>query len=160
MILWHVTSAVAVVWLVFRDPAFDYRWLAAGSVLPMLDAVAGGKWIMHTLAFSVVLVTVVMLGTIGRRPLRRRLLGVPIGALLYLVFSGAWNDGDTLWWPALGWQLGDRPIPLVERGLAFTVVLEVTGVVLGVWGWRRAGLGRPDRRERLLRGGQVDFVVD
>ncbi|MDQ3738693.1 MAG: hypothetical protein M3337_05935 [Actinomycetota bacterium] len=155
-----MATSVAAVWLVFRDPGFDYRWLSVGSVLPMLDSVTGGKWIMHTLAFSVVLVTFVMLGTTGRRPVRRRLLGVPIGALMYLVFSGAWNDGDTLWWPAMGWGLGDRPIPLVERGLALTLLLEAVGAVLGVWGWRRARLGDPGRRCRLLHRGQLDFVVD
>ncbi|MBA2388228.1 MAG: hypothetical protein H0V69_14210 [Acidimicrobiia bacterium] len=160
MILWHVSVAVAAVWFVFRDPRFDYRWLAVGSVLPMLDAVTGGKWIMHTLAFSVVLVTAVMLATVGRRPLRRMLLGVPIGALLYLVFSGAWNDGETLWWPAMGWQLGERPIPLVERGWVLTLVLEAVGAFLGIWGWRRARLGDPRHRRRLLQRGQLDFMVD
>lgn len=160
MILWHVSTAVAVVWFVFRDPRFDYRWLAAGSVMPMLESATGGKWIMHTLVFSVVLVMAVMLATVGRRPLRRMLLGVPIGALLYLVFSGAWNDGGTFWWPATGWEIGDRPIPFTERGWALTLALEAVGAVLCALGWRRARLGDADRRRRLVQRGHLDFMVN
>lgn len=160
MILWQVSTAVAAVSFVFRDPRFDYRWLAIGSVLPLLDAVTGGKWLMHTLAFSVVVVIVVMLSTIGRRRVRRTLLGLPIGALLYLVFSGAWNDAETLWWPATGWGLGNRQLPLVERGAPLTVALEAIGAVLVVWGWRLAGLADRDRRRRLLRDGNLDFMVN
>lgn len=81
-------------------------------------------------------------------------------ALLYLVFSGAWNDGETLWWPAMGWQLGERPIPLVERGWALTLVLEAVGAFLVVLGWRQAGLGDPRHRRRLLQRGQLDFMLN
>ena len=48
-------------------PAFDYRLLLVGSVLPLADAVTGGVWVMHSITFSVALVVVVMVATIGRR---------------------------------------------------------------------------------------------
>ncbi len=161
LILWHVATAVAAVAAVFGDPRFDYRLLLVGSVLPMLDAVTGGRWIMHTLMFSVALVVVVMLATIGRREVRRRWLALPIGTLLYLVFSASWNDAATFWWPAGGWSaLGDQDVPFVGRPWAVTAGLEVAGLALVMWGWRRARLDDPRRREELLRKGRFDFVVN
>lgn len=161
LILWHVATAVAAVAAVFGDPRFDYRLLLVGSVLPMLDAVTGGRWIMHTLMFSVALVVVVMLATIGRREVRRRWLALPIGTLLYLVFSASWNDAATFWWPAGGWSaLGDQDVPFVGRPWVVTAGLEVAGLALVMWGWRRARLSEQGRREDLLREGHLDFVVN
>lgn len=161
LICWHVATAVAAVAAVFGDPRFDYRLLVVGSVLPMLDAVTGGTWIMHTLTFSVALVVVVMLATIGRRELRRKLLALPIGTLLYLVFSAAWNDPGAFWWPLGGADtLGDEAVPFAARGWELTAALEVVGLVLLGWGWRRARLGDPGRRRLFVTDGHLDFVVN
>ena len=84
MFFWFVGTAVLTVWYVFRDPRFDYRLLVVGSVLPLGDALfapgdgPGMRW-MHSLAFSVALLVVVMAVTAGRKPHRKRLLGLPIG---------------------------------------------------------------------------------
>ena len=160
MICWQVATAVATVSWVFRDPRFDHRLLIVGTVLPLLDAVTGGTWVMHSLAFSVAVGILVIAGTVGRRPLRRRLLALPIGTMLYLVFSGAWNDADALWWPFNGAELGERSIPLVERGWPLTIVLELAGMAAVAWGVRRAGLTNPARLARFADDGRLDFVVN
>jgi len=67
MFLWFIGTAIVTVRFVFRDPAFDYRLLIVGSVLPLADIVTGGAGVLHTLVFSLVLMVVVMLSTVGRR---------------------------------------------------------------------------------------------
>ena len=90
---WFIGTAVVTVWFVFSDPMFDYRLLIVGSVLPaVVDALFGGARVLHSLTFSVVLLVVLMLATPARSPIRRTLLGLPVGTLLYLVFTGAWLD--------------------------------------------------------------------
>ena len=103
MFFWFVGTAIVTVWFVFRDPRFDYRLLVVGSVLPLVDALFGGARVMHTLVFSLALLVVVMLATVGRRPAAPLWLGLPIGTLLHLVFNGAWVDSDVFWWPFGGW---------------------------------------------------------
>ncbi len=154
MVLWFVGTAIATVRFVFQDPRFDYRLLIVGSVLPLADGVFGGAGVLHTLAFSLFLLLVVMLVTIGRRPARRLLLGLPIGTLLHLVFDGAWTDTDLFWWPLGGTGFGGAALPEVARGW-WAVVLEVIGLGLLVWVWRASGLSEPSRRHRFWRTGQL-----
>ena len=93
MFFWFIGTAVVTVWFVFRDPMFDYRLLIVGSVLPaVVDAFFGGARVLHSLTFSVVLLVVLMLATPARSPIRRTLLGLPVGTLLHLVFTGAWIE--------------------------------------------------------------------
>lgn len=160
MILWFAGMAVAAVWTVFRDPAIDLRLIVAGALLP--DVVDGllavfgvvGPWPAHTLLAGAVLLVGIMLATRGRRSLRRRLLALPIGALLHLVLDGAWADTTVFWWPVLGTEVGDQALPSVERGLA-NLVLELAGLVALAWAWVRFRLGERDRRRQLLRTGRV-----
>ena len=50
MIFWPAGVALGLVWLVFRDPAFDYRMVVVGALLPdLLDAPFGGARLAHTL---------------------------------------------------------------------------------------------------------------
>ena len=154
MILWFAGTAFAAVWSVFKDPAIDYRLVVAGALVPdVVDVWTGGRWVGHTVLFSIVLLTAVMLATRGRRLLRRRLLALPIGTFLHLVFDGAWTDRKTFWWPAFGGSFhGD--LPSVARGGA-NVVLELAGLALLVWAWRRFRLGEPERRASFLRTGRL-----
>jgi hypothetical protein len=88
---------------VFRDPRFDYRLLIVGALLPpVVDVWFGGARVLHSLTASVVLMAVVMAATVGRRPARKALLGLPLGTLLHLVFTGAWGDATVFWWPLSG----------------------------------------------------------
>ncbi len=152
MFLWFVGTAIVAVWFVFRDPRFDYRLLVVGSVLPLLDALFGGARVMHTLVFSLALLLVVMLLTVGRRRARRLWLGLAIGTLLHLVFDGAWTNTDVFWWPFGGWSFENARLPEAARGW-WNVPLELAGLAILVWVWRTARLADPARRRAVVRTG-------
>src|SRR6185436_5964796 len=103
--------------------------------LPLADGLSGGAAALHSIVTTIVVLVVVMLATIGRRPLRKILLGLPIGMFLHLVFDGAWNNTDVFWWPLTGFAFDDDPLPELDRGV-LTVLLEVVGIALCAWVWR------------------------
>ena len=155
MLLWFAGMAFVCVWAVFKDPAIDHRLVIAGALLPdVVDVWTGGRWVAHTVLFSIALLTVVMLGTRGRRLLRRQLLALPIGTFLHLVLDGMWADKQVFWWPIYGSSFGDRPLPSIERGW-FDLPLELLGLVALVWVWRRFRLAEPERRTYFLRSGRL-----
>lgn len=155
MLLWFAGASFLAVWIVFKDPAIDHRLVMAGALLPdMVDAPTGGPWVGHTLLTSVALLTAVMLGTRGRRQLRRQLLALPIGMFLHLVFDGVWDRAEVFWWPLLGSGFGDAALPSIERGW-WNVPLELAGLAVLVWAWRRFRLGEPERRSRFVHTGRL-----
>ncbi len=159
MFLWFIGTAIMTVGVVFRDPHFDYRLLIVGSVLPVADGLFGGARALHSVTVSVGLLAVLMLATSGRRPIRKMLLGLPIGMILHLVFDGAWNNTEVFWWPLFGTSLDDAPLPVVDRGW-LSVPLEAIGVAICVWLWRRNDLGDAARRSGFLHDGQLDSVPE
>jgi membrane-bound metal-dependent hydrolase YbcI (DUF457 family) len=155
MLLWFAGMSFVAVWAVFKDPAIDHRLVIVGALLPdVIDIWTGGRGLAHTMLFSVVLLTVVMLGTRGRRLLRRRLLALPIGTFLHLVLDGMWADKQVFWWPVYGTSFGNRPLPSIERGW-LDLPLEVIGLVALVWAWRRFRLSEPERRRYFLATGRL-----
>jgi len=154
MFLWFIGTAVLAVAYVFRDPAFDYRLLIVGSVLPLADAVTGGAGVLHTLVLSLVLMIVVMLSTVGRRPVRKLFLGLPIGTMLHLVFDGAWATTELFWWALGGWSFEGLQMPEASRGW-LDVLLELAGLVMVVWIWRRSHLSDPVRRRAFVHEGRL-----
>lgn len=159
MFFWFIGTAVVTVWFVFGDPTFDYRLLIVGSVLPgIVDAAFGGARVMHTLTFSVVLLAVLMLATPGRKPIRKMLLGLPVGTLLHLVYTGAWTDTNVFWWPFFGLSFDDAPHPIAERSW-WNIPFETVGVLLCWWVVRTADLRDPGHRERFRRTGQLSLPV-
>lgn len=152
MFFWFIGTAVLAVGFVFRDPRFDYRLLIIGSVLPMLDGLFGGARALHSITVSIALLAVLMIATSGRKPIRKVLLGLPIGMFLHLVFDGAWNNTDVFWWPFTGLSFDDEPFPITDRGL-LSILLEAVGIGLCVWIWRNNGLGASGRRTQFLRDG-------
>jgi hypothetical protein len=156
---WFIGTAVVTVGVVFRDPRFDYRLLIVGSVLPILDGVFGGARALHSVTVSVALLAVLMVATSGRKPIRKALLGLPIGMILHLVFAGAWSDTEVFWWPFFGLSFDDTPLPMVARSW-WSVLLEAVGVAICVWLWRHNGLGDATRRRAFLRDGQLDTVPE
>lgn len=157
MFFWFVGTAVLTVWYVFRDPRFDYRLLVVGALLPQLDALfswgAEMRW-MHSLTFSVALLVVVMIATTGRKPVRRLLLGLPIGTFLHLAFDGAWATTNAFWWPFGGWDFDDARLPEIQRGW-WNLMLELIGIGIVAWIWRRERLADPARRREVLRTGRI-----
>ena len=154
MLLWFVATSVLTIFFVFRDPRFDYRWLIAGALLPdLIDVWFGGARVLHSLVGAVGAMVVVMLVTAGRRPIRRRLISLPIGLLLHLVFDGAFAMTEVFWWPFMG-GFGDAELPIVQRGW-WNLGLEAVGVMLVAWAWRLFGLADPDRRREFVATGRL-----
>lgn len=155
MLLWFVGLSVVLVWLVFQSPALDVRFVAAGALLPWLDGVTGGPFVLHTLAGSVGLLALVMAVTRNRRVLRRRWLGVPIGTFLHLVLDATWTRTELFWWPLGGDGAFDGRLLELDRGVAVLVLLEVAGAVALWWTWRAFGLDDPARRQELRTTGRL-----
>jgi len=89
--------------------------------------------------------------TAGRKPIRRLLLGLPIGMLLHLVWDGAFAATKVFWWPFVG-SWGDNQVPSVERGW-LNVPMELAGAATLWWAWRRFHLAKPERRTQFLQHG-------
>ncbi len=154
MLLWFAILAPILVAEVFRSPMIDYRLVVVGSVAPVGERLLGGANILHTLLGAVVALGLVMAATQGRRLVRRRWLGLPIGLLVHLVLDGTWTSKELMWWPAFG--LGfDEPVPEFARPGAVVVAMELIAVAAGVWAWRRYGLDDSEDRARLVRTGQL-----
>lgn len=154
MLVWYAATAAIAVWAVFDSPALDYRVVMLGAVLPVGEVVLGRPGPLHSLVTASVVLATVMLATRGRRLVRRRWLGIPIGLYSYLVFSGAWADTDAFWWPLTGTDLSSSGATELERG-AVSVLLEIAGIALGAWWYRRVGLDEPANRRRFRRTGQL-----
>lgn len=152
MFLWFLGTALLSVFLVFTDPRFDYRLLLVGSVLPDLIDVPFGqaRW-AHSLTVTVGALVAVMIVTAGRKPIRRLLLGLPIGMLLHLVWDGAFAATKVFWWPVSG-SWGDNQVPSIERGW-LNIPMELVGAAVLWWAWRRFHLVEPARRTQFYRHG-------
>ncbi|HUR24223.1 MAG TPA: hypothetical protein VMZ73_10165 [Acidimicrobiales bacterium] len=156
MVLWFAGLALVIVWQVFRDTAIDYRLVVVGAVLPdLVDVVLGGARVMHTLAASVVLLTLVMVGTRGWSGARRRLLALPIATFLHLVLDGMWSSTEVFWWPLFGVSFGGAGLPSLSRPVALVVLQEIVGVGALAWWWQRFRLQDPERRRAFVRTGRL-----
>jgi hypothetical protein len=91
----------------------------------------------------------------GRRLLRRKVIGLPIGWFCGLALSGAFASQRVFWWPAFGQSFGHvallPPVPVV-------VVEELLGVAATAWIWSRFGLRDAARRRELVRRGRLALV--
>ncbi len=170
MFFWFIAVAVCIVLFVFDSPAFDYRFVAAGAVLPLAEFFLVGSRLLHTLAGSVLLLAAVMAATLGRRLWRRRLLGLPIGTLVFLAAGGVWTHDTLFWWPLLGADgglgaggpffgssgggLGDL-LPEFNRPFWLLAVMELVGIAVLAWLWQRFELDRPEHRQALLKQGRL-----
>jgi membrane-bound metal-dependent hydrolase YbcI (DUF457 family) len=154
MLLWFVGPSVLIVWAVFRSPTADYRLVAAGALLPLLELPFGGARFLHSVVAPTLAMVAVMVVFRGRRIVQRRLLGLPIGMFLHLVLDAAWADQHAFWWPFLGTAWSPDGLPEINRGW-LAVVLEAAGAGACWWAWRRFRLDEPDRRDELLRTGRL-----
>lgn len=154
MFLWFVGPSILIVWSVFRSPAADYRLIAIGALLPLIELPFGEPRLFHSLTGAALLLLAVMVGARGQRLVQRRLLALPIGVLMHLVLDGAWADPTGFWWPFLGTSWSTAELPELGRG-GFNLVLEVVGAAACWWGWRRFRLDEPDRRQLFVQTGRV-----
>jgi hypothetical protein len=154
VLLWFVGPSVLIVWAVFRSPSADYRLVALGSVVPLVELPIGEPRLLHALAGAAAGLAVVMLAARGRRVVQRRWLGVPIGMLLHLVLDGAWANTEAFWWPALGVEWSTDELPELGRG-PLNLVLELIGAAVCWWLYRRFRLYEPVRRSEFVRTGRV-----
>lgn len=155
MFFWFVGLGFLGVVLVFRSPALDYRMVVAGSLVPLVDLLPPMPPILHTLLAPVVALTAVMVVTRRRRLLRRRWLGIPIGMLMHLVLDGTWSATELFWWPVFGTELPDVALPTLGRG-AVGLAMELVGLAVIAWSWKRFGLDDVARRDQFLREGRLD----
>lgn len=154
MLLWFAGLAFVLVAVVFDSPALDYRLVMVGAVLPTIEGVVAGPFVLHTLVGSAGLLAAVAVIWRGRRLAQRRWVGLPIGTFVHLLLDGTWTDTDRFWWPVTGAgfsgsspELGG-PWPLV-------VVMEAVGVLALMGGARRFGLATPAGWARFRATGQL-----
>lgn len=154
MLIWFAVMSIVLTWLVFQSPALDYRMVALGAVLPVLE-VPFGAGPLHSLLAPTLVLGLVMAVTRGRRLVRRQWLGLPIGMYLHLVLDLSWTRSETFWWPFLGVGIEWGHAFELDRG-PWSLVMEVVAIVVGVWAYRRFGLDDAARRSTFLRTGQLD----
>ncbi len=157
MLIWFAAAAVAITFVVFRSPMIDYRLVALGAVIPVIE-LPFGVGPLHALVAPTAVLAFIMALTRARRLVRRQWLGLPIGMYLHLVLDAVFNRPQTFWWPFLGFGFGADRAPEASRGW-WALVLESLGLVLMVWIYRRFGLSDGARRERFWRTGQLDRAV-
>lgn len=155
MLLWFVGPSILIVWAVFRSPSADYRVVAVGSLVPLVELAVGEPRILHSLTGAALVMAVVMLAWRGNRLAQRRWLGVPIGMLLHLVLDGTWTDAQAFWWPFLGASWSQAELSELGRATGFTIVLELIGAAACLWGYRRFRLDEPERRALFISAGRV-----
>jgi hypothetical protein len=159
MLLWYAGVSVFIVFTVFRSVGVDYRLVALGATVPLvLDIPFGRPAFFHTLVFSVLLLTGVMLGTMGRpRLVRRRWLCLPIGTFCALVLSGAWTNTAVLWWPTLGWTF---PPGNLLPPLWVVLIEELIGLAACWWIVGLCDLFVAGPREEFIETGRLHATTD
>ena len=160
MFFWFIATSIWSVWFVFRDPKFDYRLLAIAALMPdlldgLFQAFGMAHGAMHSVVTSITVLFVIMIATAGRRPSRQRLLALPIGMFMHLIFDGAFSATKTFWWPLTGARLRDESLPSIERGI-LNLPLELFGIVSCIIAWRYFALSDKTRRTKFLKTGALN----
>jgi len=146
MFLWFIGAALAMVWFVFRDAYFPFAWVAIGAVLPdVLGLLPGAIAPVHSIVVVVAYLTVAMLFTIGRRPVRKKALALAFGLFMHLVADFVFAETRLFWWPLGGLDVEATRLLTFDRPLGVNLVLEVVGVALLVWFLRRLAVARQVR---------------
>ena len=126
-----------------------------GALLPdVIDGIWGGARAFHSVSASVATLVVVMLATIGRRPIRKCLLAIPIGMFLHLIYDGAFNNTKVFWWPFSGLSFAGDRLPVVDRGM-LNVAFEIAGLLMCLFAWKKFKLSEATRRKNFMKSGTL-----
>jgi hypothetical protein len=139
--------------------------VALGAVLPLpLDLLIGpvtsrfgDSGPFHALSTHVGLLILAMALTVGRRAIRKRLLALVIGGFGHLVLDAAWADAQSFGWPIVGRGSANR-LQVWQRPILLSVLMEVVGIIVAMWLYRRCRLDRTDRRSSFLREGSLELL--
>ena len=126
MLLWFAGMSVAIVWYVFRDPAFDYRLVMVGALAPDLV----GRYVHSVVVAALVFAVVLVLG-------RRRWVALPIGVFLHLLLDGMWTRPGVFWWPLPAGPSSWDGLPSFDRPVWMVAAMELAGAVALAWHMRR-----------------------
>tara|TARA_B110000438_G_scaffold148585_1_gene143100 strand:+ start:68 stop:556 length:489 start_codon:yes stop_codon:yes gene_type:complete len=161
MFFWFCILSVIGTALIFRSPALDYRLIALGSLLPLLESLFGLRLLLHTLTFDVLLLFGIMLLGRGRRLIQRRLLPIPIGLLSHLILDGTWTEAAVFWWPFMELDaLGFFPNSGEFSSWKVSIGLESIGLLFGVWGWKKFAMkSQKNRRALFIEGRLLELRV-
>jgi hypothetical protein len=168
MFFWFITLSIGGVAAVFRDPRLDHRLVAVGALLPLLlDGVVsavrgpfGRTWLAHSLSVHVALLALAMGVSIGRKPLRKKLLAISIGGFAHLVLDGSWVDTAAFGWP-ISWPLGravTEQMQVLQRGVIVNMLLEAIGLGIGVLLYQRCRLHVKSRQADFRKAGRLELL--
>ncbi len=169
MILWHLGTAAAIVYLTLGRRRIDYRFVLAGALLPdLVDGLLGlflfegpaGRWAAHSILAVIVVSVAIIVGLRGER--RLAVFGVGVGWLVHLVADGMWNAPETFFWPAFGGSFSESPAEPYSWDLLANPLdhlstwgAEAVGAALLVWFWIAFELGRDGRFKLFLKDGYL-----
>ena len=146
MLLWFAGLSFIIVATVFACPAIDYRLVVIGSLVPVIEMVLEGPWVLHSLLAPVVVMGFVMIAFQGKRLKQRKWLGIPIGMFLYLFLDRAWTLS--------GFQIDKANAPTREQPVVL-VVMEATGLLAASYGVRKYKIYEKENMKLFLRTGRI-----
>ena len=156
MFLWFCIPSIVGIALIFRSPFLDYRLLALGASLPLLETLAGFQWVLHTLFFGVFVLSSIMFFGKGNRKIQQKLLPIPVGLLTHLVLDGTWTEKEIFWWPVTGRDLMGVEVSRLEVSfLPIGIILETLGILIALWGWRKFELNKQVNLEAFVKRGHL-----
>jgi len=169
VILWHLGTTAAIVYVTLGRRRIDYRFILLGAVLPdLVDGVLGlflfegpaGRWAGHSILAVIVVSVAIILGLRGER--RLSAFGIGVGWLVHLVGDGMWNAPETFLWPAFGSDFSSSPAEPYSWDLLLhplehlsTWGAEALGAALLAWFWVAFELGSDDRFRLFMRDGYL-----
>ena len=153
MLLWFVIVAPIAVAEVFRSPMVDYRLVAIGAVVPLVEVLIG-----RSIGSALVGGVGAVAGTWSwGRPCRPTAAYAGVCSACPSACSCIWcSTGPGRRLICFGGQpsvlrLGDETVPESGRTLIVLVLFEILAIGFGWWAWRRYELGDPDNRRILVR---------
>ncbi len=162
--------ACLIVYVSIGRRRVDFRYILIGAVVPdLLDGMLhlvgiydgpAGRWIAHSLAASLAVAVVILLGFSGER--RLSVFGLFVGWLLHLVGDGMWSAPETFLWPAFGTGFSTSPVEpyswtLLTDPLAHLSTWggELVGLAILWWFYVAFRLGEDDRLRRFAKDGYL-----